>query len=583
MTKSSTGKKVGAFIVIAVVVFGIILFGLSISKNGNENNSGGKAESGSSSGRKIPKTEVDKQAAAEDLQKLLDEINVSYPKTRRAAISDEDILSDEEELPDIKAYPLSVTGNGQINIEIYSSPEKAGKGTDGWLNEVAENFNSQGITVNGKTASVSIRSVSSGLAVDYIRTGKYVPDALTPSNEFWGSMLESEGVDVRLVEKRIVGNTAGILVSKDKYAELIDKYGSVSMKVISDCTAKSEIAMGYTNPFASSTGLNFLVSTLYSYDASDLLSDKAIAGFRQFQENVPLVSYNTMQIRTSAESGTLDAFVMEYQSYFNDATLKNDYVFTAFGARHDNPMYAIGELSADKSAVLDEFCKFCLNSSSQQLASQYGFNENDKYKSELPEDIGGDKLLQAQKLYKANKDNGRPIAAVFVADVSGSMLGDSINALQTSLINSMQYINKENYIGLVSYNGKVYVNLPIAKFDINQQSFFKGAVQDLSASGQTATYDAIAVALDMVKKAQDENPDVKPMIFLLSDGEQNTGCSLNDISSILSAYEVPVYTIGYNANIDALKKVSSINEAATINADSDDIIYQLKNLFNSEM
>ena len=163
------------------------------------------------------------------------------------------------------------------------------------------------------------------------------------------------------------------------------------------------------------------------------------------------------------------------------------------------------------------------------------------------------------------------------------MNGESINALQTSLINSMQYINKDNYIGLISYNSKVYCNLPIAQFDLNQQALFKGAVQDLSANGQTATNDAILVAIDMVNKAKADHPDAKPMIFLLSDGEQNTGCSLNEVSSIINTYEIPIYSIGYNANIDALKRISEINEAATINADSEDIIYQLKNLFNSEM
>ena len=129
----------------------------------------------------------------------------------------------------------------------------------------------------------------------------------------------------------------------------------------------------------------------------------------------------------------------------------------------------------------------------------------------------------------------------------------------------------------------MYINLPIARFNLNQQSYFKGAVQSLDANGATATYDAIVVAIDMINKAMADNPNVKPMIFLLSDGEQNVGWSLNDVSPIVSAYEIPIYTIGYNANIEALKRISEINEAATINADSDDIIYQLKNLFNSEM
>ena len=566
MSALSNAKKGMIFAGIAVFVFVSVIVGMSLTKDM------GKSED-----------EKTSEQTSQKMDELLKGVTVTNVTARKAAISDSDILSEEDELPDIKSYPLSVTGDGELNIEIFSSPEKAGDGTDGWLNEVAKKFNSEKLKINGKTATVSIRSVSSGLAVDYITSGKYVPDAITPSNEFWGKMIESKKVKVTLKKKRIVGNTAGVLFSKSKYDDIIKKYGSVNMKVISEATSKNEIQMGYTNPFVSSTGLNFLVSTLYSYDADDLLSSKAVEGFQKFQENVPLVSYNTMQMRKSAESGSLDSFVMEYQSVMNDPILKNDYVFTPFGARHDNPMYSVGDISKEKDQLLDKFCEYCLNDENQDLAKDYGFNQYEKYKSELPDNISGDKLIKAQKLFKENKDSGKPIIAVFIADISGSMRGESINALQTSLINSMQYINKENYVGLVSYNSKVYINLPIAKFDLNQQAMFKGAVQDLDAVGQTATYDAVIVALDMIQKAKKDHPDAKPMLFLLSDGEQNTGWSLDDINSVLESSEIPVYSIGYNANIEALKRISEINEAATINADSDDIIYQLKNLFNSEM
>lgn len=566
MANFSNAKKIAIFAGIAVVVFGLVFGGIMLTKDV------GKSEE-----------TITSEQAENQMNRLLGGINVTNVDPVKASITDSDMLSEEEELPDIASSPLTVIGNGEVNIEIFASPEKAGDDTDGWINEVAKNFNNENYKINGKTVSVSIRSVTSGLGVDYITSGKYVPDAITPSNEFWGKMIEAKKVDVKLKEKKLVGNVAGVLISKKKYDEILKKYGSVNMKVITEATANNEIAMGYTNPLVSSTGFNFLISTLYSYDGDNLLSETATEGFKKFQKNVPLVSYNTLQMRKSAESGSLDAFVLEYQLYVNDPTLKNDYVFTPFGARHDNPMYAVGTLSADKEAVLDKFCEYCLNGASQNLASEYGFNKNDSYKSELPNDIDGSKLLSAQKLYKENKNSGNPIIAVFIADISGSMAGESINALQTSLINSMQYINKENYIGLVSYNSKVYVNLPIAKFDLNQQALFKGAVQSLDANGQTATYDAVVVALDMLNKAKKEHPEAKPMLFLLSDGEQNTGCSLNDISSVLNNYEVPVYSIGYNANIAALNQISEINEAATINADSDDIIYQLKNLFNSEM
>ncbi len=566
MNNLSQGKKIAIFAGIALVVFLGVFLGITLTKDL------GKSEE-----------QITAEKAEERMGSLLSGIKVETVTPRKAAISDEDILSDEDELPDIKNYPLSVQGAGEINCEIFSSPEKAGTGTDGWLNKVAEDFNREGYTINGKAISVSVRSVSSGLAMDYIRSGKYVPEAISPSNVFWGAMLDASGVKTQLIEKKLCGNVAGILLSKEKQQEMISQYGSVNMKTVSEATAGGKLMMGYTNPFISSTGLNFLVNTLYTYDPDDILSSTAAEGFKKFQENVPLVSYNTLQMRKAADSGSLEAMVMEYQQYYNDATLKSSYVFTPFGVRHDSPLYGLGELSKDKVDVLKKFAQYCLTDEAQQYAAECGFNQNEKYVSELPDNISGDKLLQAQKFYKENKNSGRPIVAVFVADVSGSMIGEPINNLRTSLINSMQYINKDNMIGLISYSNKVTINLPIAQFDLNQQAMFKGAVQDLAANGSTATNDALVVALDMINKALETTPNAKPMIFLLSDGEQNVGHSLNEIEAVLKAYEVPVYTIGYNANIDALKTISEINEATTINADSNNIVYQLKNLFNSEM
>ena len=65
------------------------------------------------------------------------------------------------------------------------------------------------------------------------------------------------------------------------------------------------------------------------------------------------------------------------------------------------------------------------------------------------------------------------------------------------------------------------------------------------------------------------------MIFVLSDGETNRGHSLDDIRSIVQELGIPIYTIGYNADIPALQEISSINEAASINADTDDVVYKL--------
>ena len=290
-------------------------------------------------------------------------------------------------------------------------------------------------------------------------------------------------------------------------------------------------------------------------------------------------------MRESAKSGDLDGFILEYQTYMNTPDIKS-YEFIPFGARHDSPMYAIGELSAEKMKILNKFVEFTEQEKYQTLATKYGFNGLNEYQSEIGA-VSGDVIIQAQKLWKEKKNAGKPICAVFVADVSGSMDGEPLNKLKHSLLEGQNYIGEDNMVGLVSYSNHVHIDLPIAKFNLNQRSKFAGAVNDLQAGGSTATFDGIAVAMKMLTEQKaagpDADPNLKPRIFVLSDGETNTGHSLDEIRGIVQELGIPIYTIGYNADIPALQAISSINEAASINADTDDVVYKLRNLFNAEL
>ncbi len=560
-------KKVNKKMLIIVIVLfvAIVAIGILLTQNLNKT-----------------KTEKSYDKAVGYLNRYLKSIEIKEEKPVRYTVALGGTTSLAEELPNISEYPLSVTGTGNINIEIFSSTEKSGEGTDGWLNEIARQFNSSRQTVNGQIASVSIRSIASGAAVDYLISGKHTPDAYTPSNELWVEMVKSQNVPLTQITSSIVENTAGILISQSTNDALKQKYGKVDLETIVKATSNSEIAMGYTNPYASATGMNFLISTLATFDAENPLSATAISEFQKFQENVPFVSYTTIQMRAAAESGSLDAFIMEYQTYSNDSSLMRDYIFVPFGVKHDNPMYAVGNISQDKLEVLKLFTEYCKNSNSQNKAKEYGFNYDLNYTSNVKL-YDGKTLTQAQQLWKEEKDAAKPIIAVFVTDVSGSMAGTPLMNLKKSLNNSMQYINSNNYVGLISYSNDVTVNLPIDQFNINQKSYFSGAISSLSAGGNTATFDAIIVGANMLIEKQKEIPDSKLMMFVLSDGETNKGHSLTDATNVIKNLNIPIYTIGYNANIPELSKISSINEAASIDADSEDVIYQLKNLFNSNL
>ncbi len=163
------------------------------------------------------------------------------------------------------------------------------------------------------------------------------------------------------------------------------------------------------------------------------------------------------------------------------------------------------------------------------------------------------------------------------------MEGEPLNKLKRSLMEGQKYIGNDNLVGLISYSDDVHIDLLISKFDLKNRSLFSGAVHDLQTGGSTATFDGIAVALDMLQKEKEKDPNLKLRIFVLSDGETNRGHSLNEIRGIVEESGIPIYTIGYNADIEALREISRINEAASINADTDDVVYELRNLFNAEM
>ena len=561
MNKKTIGILAAVIILVCAAVFGGIYFTRNIGKSD-------KVISG--------------ENAEKQLSKMVDRIDPLTGTPVKSPIEYDSAEDEASELPDIDTCTVGVEAATGLYAEIFSSPEKAGTGTDGWLCEMAEEFNKQGYEVNGQKVSVQIRNVNSGQALDYIATGKAVPAGFAPSSMLWVDMLNARGTATETISECLVGNVAGILLTSKTYDQIVEKYGSVDLKAITEATEAGEFAMGYTNPFASSAGLNFLICTLERYDLENPLSEAAVEGFQKFQKNVPFVALTTMQMREAAENGSLDGFIMEYQSYVNDTMLSKNYKFTPYGYRHDNPLDSVEAASPDEKEILTRFAEYCGSEKAKARAGEYGFNGMPDYKCEY-EPVSGDVLTAAQKLYKTNKDNGRPVIGVFVTDVSGSMDGEPLTALQDSLVNSMKYINTENYIGLVSYADDVTIELPIGQFDLEQQTYFKGTVENLYASGGTATFDAICVALNMIHEKMKEYPDAKPMLFVLSDGETNAGYNLNDIRDVLGGLRIPVYTIGYNADLEALQSISSVNEAASIDASTDDVVYQLKTLFNANM
>ena len=518
--------------------------------------------------------------AVEELSALSESVHVT--ELPASIDLDAEEFTNDAALADIDTFDLTVEGTGDINIEIAAATELSSSAPDDWINVVAEQFNKSGQTIGGRSVSVTVRKIASGEVVTYMVNGGYRPEVFIPSNYAWGKMLDASGIRTVEIADRIVGNTAGILMSREMHEEYSEKYGEVTVSGVLEAAIAGDLIFAYTNPYTSSTGLNILTAMLYSFDQNNPLSEQATQKLISYQQNAPTAAYTTAVLRNSAKKGIIDAMVMEEQAYINTPELK-DYVYTPAGIRHDHPFYTFEYVSDEKKQAAELFAQYCMSEENQKLAGDKGFNRHDDY---VGQDTGldGSGYFAAQNVWKTNKNGGRPIIAVFVTDVSGSMNGLPLNTLKESLLASAKYIGSDNYVGLISYSDDVYVNLKIDKFNNKQRAYFSGAVKSLNANGNTATYDAVAVGLKMLLDKAEEVPDASLVLFVLSDGVKNRGLGLNRIKPIVGGLHIPVYCIGYNMNnTKELKELAEINEAALINADSDDIVNQLRNLFNVNM
>ena len=505
--------------------------------------------------------------------------------TRRAniSLSQTNLLS---MLPGISEYPMTLDARDSSRseaVEIFTSSEKSGQGRDGFYLELAKQFNDQGFQIsNGKRAQIAIRKIASGLGAQFILAQRYTPDAFSPSNQLWGDMLQAQGIPLTTMAEVTAPNTAGVIVRSSKKSMITTDNELDVQKLLTAVTGGS-FAMGYTNPYQSSTGLNFLLTVLDTFsqqDETQFLAPDVSSAFEAFQAGIPFVAQTTLQMRDAAvDSGVLDALVMENQSWANVKGM-GDYEFVPFGVRHDSPLYATAEADADEREVLALFVQFI--EKNQQAARDFGFGGLPDYKNGYRINNGAT-ILGAQKIWKEKKSGGKPIAAVFVADVSGSMDGTRIKNLKKALIESSDLISSTNSIGLVSFNESVNVDLNIRPFNIQQKALFIGAVEDLSTGGNTATNNAVLTAAKELITYSREHSDHKLVIFVLSDGETNKGLDYERIAKVMEWTGIPIHAIAYELSSDHLKAMASLAEGAYIESSAESASYRIGNLLNSEM
>src|SRR2546428_3936382 len=137
-----------------------------------------------------------------------------------------------------------------------------------------------------------------------------------------------------------------------------------------------------------------------------------------------------------------------------------------------------------------------------------------------------------------------PVTLAFVIDTSGSMAGRPIADVKSAVATMVRQLAATDQVAVIAFD--VSPRLVQALTADKQRAV--AALNTLSPGGDTAIYDAVAMASDVLESA---DPRSRRALVLLTDGADNRSKLTRDaIAARLGATAFPLYAIGLGSSID---------------------------------
>ena len=151
-----------------------------------------------------------------------------------------------------------------------------------------------------------------------------------------------------------------------------------------------------------------------------------------------------------------------------------------------------------------------------------------------------------------------PVTVGLVLDNSGSM-GPKRDEVIAAALAFARSSNPQDQMFVVNFNEHVSFGLPADMPFTDQTAQLQAALSKFKANGETALYDALAVALEHLKKG---NRDKKVLIVVSDGGDNASKYKLSQILAMAGQSDAIIYTIGIyteedpDKNPDALRQLS---------------------------
>jgi Ca-activated chloride channel family protein len=539
------------------------------------------------------------------------DVQTAAPITMDPTITTASALAAADRLPAVEAFPLyggdvlaQNPGAAVLRIEIVSSVEKAdGRHAENrWLVDVAERFNQRRERIGGgPPIEVVVRAIPSGLGAQMLAAGKMRPAGYSPAGQSWLELLRHQGLTPTLISDKLVANTTVIAVRKSAWQGLNQGSASkISFGEVVDQILAGNLKLGYSNPYTSSAGLDFLQTMLWvlaghgqdrkPLTAVELNRPQVTKGFDLLQQRVAgtAPTYPQSIQMWKSQPNRFDAVVMAHQSF---TQLKQqpgfeDLVEVPFGTPQNSPLAAFAWTTAQERLALQRFAQFATSEPMQALARQRGYGEPQGIAAAAkPPQPDGALLSQAQALWKQRKDGGRTVYLQLVIDTSGSMNEDQrLSQLKKAISLATTAINDGNQVGLISFSDHPVRRMPLQPINAQGRRELIASINNLQADGPTALYDGLAVGMADLMRARQKDPNGRFHLLLLTDGQRTDGLDFHNLRDVIEKSGIAITPIAYGkVNQQELKSIADLRESLVYQGTPALVLPLMKDLFQTNL
>ncbi|MDX1522389.1 MAG: VWA domain-containing protein [Anaerolineae bacterium] len=497
--------------------------------------------------------------------------------------------------------------SGERPIFVTGEPGSSGQVAQGIINAfIAPN------NANVAQPTIFSPSVSHWLALVNFQSGRQVfdvanspPTALAPVvMAIWESRLQA-------IQAQNGGQPVG-------WEELLQVLNSPNGWVDYNVGDRATVYYGHTDPFISSTALSTLIAEFYA-------SARATGGNQDLRRltldevNDPAVQQGVRDIEAlirhySARTTEFKEYIAQGPDYLDFVALEeNDLIFINQGKTifqppeklvalypkegtfwHEHP-FAVPNapwVSDEQRAAAKVFTDFIRSEEIQLKVMENGFrpaNPSVTVGFPISPEFGVDPNQPSRILEVPDPEVIAAVQAswqlvkkqadvLLVLDTSGSMEGDKITQAIAAANTFLDNMPPQNRVGLVSFDDDVELLVEPAPFEGNQAAL-RRAINGLTTEGNTALYDGIQQAIDILQSSAENEADRIQSIVLLSDGQDtNSQVSLQQISQLLQTGREarnPIIVIpiayGSDADIHALNTIARSSATRIQSSDPEDI------------